>query len=791
MSTQSRTHSNVNSTHDTRSHNSSVGESRPFADVLKTESFQEHLQSGAIARPGHTFSQVPVDAPAAAMIQTKLTVGEPNDLYEQEADRVAAQVMRMSDPVASEDDDDPVQARLASGAIAQPKIVQRKEETAAPIATSGLESQLNQTKGSGSSLPETFRNFIEPRMGFSFANVRVHTDSAAVQMNRDLNAQAFTHGSDIYFGDGKYNPGSDAGKELLAHELTHVVQQTGGIQRSPLSTPSAGTLIQRDPGGGGPTTTADPATEAPQETGQQSVVDLVTSECGGLSQDAIQQVENFLLSAHQEIDTWESWRNQEGWEDTTISSEIPPIDNLLYTFDTFHTTSLDCEGEGTINPEHTLVRQLITYGTEAVDGLNTGELNLVNEWMRYENDLQNPIQEYFCLNPESAVQHHYTLRVDLSSGKGEELLGVGAGLGGAVETPLFQVSLGCYVKAGVSGGWVEFAYHNDLGMTWQQSYLQVDGNVQGECSAQFSIGPAVNTSFGDDALCSGYAYPDPHETWYGPQDFTGATITHDFGVSGGVGLTGGVAAGHLWVEPANKTGVGFNTTGACLGLMLGGGAAASTRIGGVGGQWDMGEADLSNPSVTGIGADGSRTGYGLCEDNPVYNIEELLITRHFYFDTGDSDPQQGRHAIENNAATAEILRSLDEALSNGYVSRIVLDVDGHASPIWRGARSPAAADRENSELALQRAESTSLFVLEALDQFGGDLPPVSIVPSGECHADGPSSAVETGTESHGSNEGLTETSDRRNDYQRYRRATVRVKIERSLDPLMNSSSVMP
>jgi hypothetical protein len=64
---------------------------------------------------------------------------------------------------------------------------------------------------------------MEPRFGVDFSSVRVHTDSSAVQMNKDLHAQAFTHGSDIYYGAGK----SPAKDDLTAHELTHVVQQTG------------------------------------------------------------------------------------------------------------------------------------------------------------------------------------------------------------------------------------------------------------------------------------------------------------------------------------------------------------------------------------------------------------------------------------------------------------------------------------------------------------------------------------------------------------------------------------
>ncbi|MTJ08289.1 DUF4157 domain-containing protein [Anabaena sp. UHCC 0204] len=104
-------------------------------------------------------------------------------------------------------------------------------------AQPSLESRLNATKGGGSPLADGVRNFMEPRFGADFSQVRVHTGSEAVQMNRELGAQAFANGNDIYYGAGK-TPGNN---ELTAHELTHVVQQTGGVQRqsivqlSPLS----------------------------------------------------------------------------------------------------------------------------------------------------------------------------------------------------------------------------------------------------------------------------------------------------------------------------------------------------------------------------------------------------------------------------------------------------------------------------------------------------------------------------------------------------------------------------
>jgi hypothetical protein len=124
----------------------------------------------------------------------------------------------------------------------EPFPVQRKSDSIGDIQpSSNLEDRLNGSKGGGSPLSDDVRSFMEPRFGADFSGVRVHTGSNAVQMNRDVNAQAFAHGQDIYFGEGKA-PGNDA---LTAHELTHVVQQTNEIQRQqhPATTPSTSPIV--------------------------------------------------------------------------------------------------------------------------------------------------------------------------------------------------------------------------------------------------------------------------------------------------------------------------------------------------------------------------------------------------------------------------------------------------------------------------------------------------------------------------------------------------------------------
>ena len=93
-----------------------------------------------------------------------------------------------------------------------------------------IESSLMSSKGSGSPLPSATREQMESSFGADFSNVRIHTGSNAVGMSKDLHAQAFTHGNDIYFNSGRYDTNSASGKHLLAHELTHTLQQGGGPQ---------------------------------------------------------------------------------------------------------------------------------------------------------------------------------------------------------------------------------------------------------------------------------------------------------------------------------------------------------------------------------------------------------------------------------------------------------------------------------------------------------------------------------------------------------------------------------
>lgn len=222
-------------------------------------------------------------------IQPKLKVGKPNDKYEQEADRVADHVMQMSESQVQRqvalserkehgqtqseettiqrmqnEDEEMVQTKSIAETIQrictaceeeetlqrvameeeedilQPKRESSQVSSVAPTIQTGIE-RLRQT--GGATLPASTRAFMEPRFGHDFSQVRIHAGTEAAQLAHGLQARAFTVGRDIVFGKGALDYSSSTGKSLLAHELTHYVQQRGNNVNENLSGQTS--LIQR------------------------------------------------------------------------------------------------------------------------------------------------------------------------------------------------------------------------------------------------------------------------------------------------------------------------------------------------------------------------------------------------------------------------------------------------------------------------------------------------------------------------------------------------------------------
>ncbi len=184
--------------------------------------------------------------------QAKLTVGPPGDAYEREADHVADAVMRMPDDVVQGGQIQRVCAECEEELHRVPAEDSELEDNemrresagpdSAPLVGPAVESGIQSLRGAGQPLPVSERAFFERRFGQDFGNVRIHADARAANLARSVNARAFTLGQAIAFGEGEYAPGSSPGRRLLAHELTHVLQQGGGgvgtIQRQ--GAPNAG-----------------------------------------------------------------------------------------------------------------------------------------------------------------------------------------------------------------------------------------------------------------------------------------------------------------------------------------------------------------------------------------------------------------------------------------------------------------------------------------------------------------------------------------------------------------------
>ncbi len=179
-------------------------------------------------------------------LQAKLAVSEPDDPYEQEADQVAAKVMRMptEKPVPPRVSrlSGGVQGKCSTDAEEQGKpsigVHRKSHHNSDPHAVKNNTSDLASAIRGGRSLSRESKALFEPRFGQNLSGVRVHTDGASNQMARDLNARAFTTGSHIVFAGGEYQPTTTKGKTLLAHELTHCLQQSQNesfplIQRTP------------------------------------------------------------------------------------------------------------------------------------------------------------------------------------------------------------------------------------------------------------------------------------------------------------------------------------------------------------------------------------------------------------------------------------------------------------------------------------------------------------------------------------------------------------------------------
>lgn len=191
---------------------------------------------GITASPplGHDLRRIPIHPPAAAAVRTKLAINARGDESEREADRLSEQVMRMPEP-------GPRHACACGGVCPRCRASQHglgrgivqpmrmgtggaRETALPPVVDEALRSPAQ-------ALDPRASRFFGPRFGHDFAGVRVHADARAAESARALNARAYTVGRDVVFARGEYQPATPGGRRLLAHELAHVVQQSGAAAR--------------------------------------------------------------------------------------------------------------------------------------------------------------------------------------------------------------------------------------------------------------------------------------------------------------------------------------------------------------------------------------------------------------------------------------------------------------------------------------------------------------------------------------------------------------------------------
>jgi hypothetical protein len=158
-------------------------------------------------------------------LQAKLNIGEPNDKYEKEADLTATKVVQQINSSPQEQAVQRNEVIKGEEELQMQSLGQRHENLGRGEASTDLESSIQSVRGSGQSLDPNLQTKMGQAMGADFRDVKVHTDSQSDQLNKSIQAKAFTKGNDVFFRQGAYDPSSRGGQELIAHELTHVVQQ--------------------------------------------------------------------------------------------------------------------------------------------------------------------------------------------------------------------------------------------------------------------------------------------------------------------------------------------------------------------------------------------------------------------------------------------------------------------------------------------------------------------------------------------------------------------------------------
>lgn len=191
--------------------------SYPHTSVLKTRLARQTLHAPQAARVKQILG--------AHRAQAKLKIGPVNDRYEQEADRIAEQVVSGGHAAGAIRHNEGVTGAQRMCADCEEELQLKPKRNALTDTANKTGNAMNHQLDAGRKLSASQRSFFESRMGYGFGNVRIHTDEQAARSAEAINARAYTMGHDIVFNTGEYRPGIREGERLLAHELVHVAQQ--------------------------------------------------------------------------------------------------------------------------------------------------------------------------------------------------------------------------------------------------------------------------------------------------------------------------------------------------------------------------------------------------------------------------------------------------------------------------------------------------------------------------------------------------------------------------------------
>ena len=767
-------------------------------------------------------------------IQTRLHVSTPGDPYEREADEVAERVMR-----APADAGPPRISPLAPGV--QRACADCAEEEAVPVqpkradgeqsGPSAVPHRLATATRAGQPMRRELRNFFEPRFGRDLDHIRIHTDTAARRAARRLNAKAFTTGRDIAFDHGQYRPDTSTGRHLLAHEITHVLQQDG--YRRAVQRREYGPLEDSADMGKGDWTHADRLTNSEQWRSANHY-NLTTGNSAAYTQ--IDQRRDFYLwfyhamvnrghdirwplAAYAVADGANEGANRMNENARAIAQSLPWI------------------GSDPVSQRSDTLETLLRRGNQVIfddvfpklHRVYTSDTKLVGEAAR-QWDAQTLIEEQNLIQPMYAELSPQDLQVMSGLAKQQGLAGSSVPKALVALTSMFQDSAGSIDASGYNtggnvppfpSGWdiTDPVNRFRYGMYLADYFSPVSGNVdkhrEGSMQRALDIPvPTASTVYtngdmlkrfdrfkGLHRLSSAMTNSDTtqdqlramiqklspderavltRDPWYV------ATLRHQHGMSpnqaelllrsedlskcgnlfqviGRIeGVSGDIKAGDniiVWVDDKNWT----NTWHPERVVVQAVSNTAYARFAPSPFKWVWKDALQCYPPKR-------------PEPEPVPDPEPIRHTYPVYFDTGSATLHNDSHEFSGIMVLNGVLERLAQYGDDDAIDSIELHLVGHASPVWKGAKSEMGAFGKNFALASARAEYIRHYIYSRYGEFKGAVPVVVRAPEAAPVAplENTTPATPASTGSLGSIEGLLRTFDPDDNDQKYRRVDVNI-----------------